>query len=95
MKLPTLFSKEFAGTVALVWLLLISAVAVVYVSHLNRQVFSQFQAALQERDRMDIEWSQLLLEQSAQAQHARVEQIARNKLSLEAPNAGEIVLVQW
>jgi len=56
MTLPTLFSKEFMGTVSLLCLLLMSAVAVVYVSHLNRHAFSQFQAALQKRDRLDIEW---------------------------------------
>lgn len=95
MTLPALFSKEFMGTVSLLCLLLMSAVAVVYVSHLNRHAFSQFQAALQKRDRLDIEWGQLLLEQSAQAQHARVEQIARKRLAMKAPDANEIILVQW
>jgi len=95
MTVPLLFSKEFMGTVSLLCLLLMSAVGVVYVSHLNRHVFSQFQAALQERDRLDIEWGQLLLEQSAQAQHARVEQIARKRLAMKAPDASEIILVQW
>lgn len=93
--MPTLFSKSFVGTVALLCLLVMSAVAVVYVSHLNRHAFSEFQAALQQRDSLDIEWGQLLLEQSALAQHARVEQIAIKRLAMKAPNAKDIVLVQW
>lgn len=91
----TLLNKRVVWTLALLGLMLVSAIAVVYVSHLNRHAFSQYQAALQERDRLDIEWGQLLLEQSAQAQHARVEQLARQRLAMKAPNANEIVLVQW
>ncbi len=91
----TLFSKEFVATVSLLCLLVMSAVAVVYVSHLNRHAFSDFQAALQERDSLDIEWGQLLLEQSALTQHARVEQIARARLAMRVPEAKDIVLVQW
>lgn len=95
MTAPTLFSKAFVGTVALLCLLVMSALAVVYVSHLNRHAFSEFQSALKERDNLDIEWGQLLLEQSALAQHARVEQIARTRLEMKAPDAKDIVLVQW
>lgn len=90
-----LVSKGFITTLVLLVLLLVSAVAVIYVSHLNRHDFSQYQAALQARDRFDIEWGQLLLEQSAQASHARVEQLAREKLAMKALDAGQVVLVQW
>lgn len=88
-------NKRLLLTVALVFLMLASALAVIYVSHLNRHAFSQYQLALKERDRLDIEWGQLLLEQSALAQHARVEQIARERLAMKVPSAGEIILVQW
>ncbi|MEZ5524620.1 MAG: cell division protein FtsL [Pseudomonadales bacterium] len=88
-------SKRFVLTAGLLGLMLLSALAVIYVSHLNRHAFSEYQAALDERDRLDIEWGQLLLEQSALAQHARVEQIARERLAMKAPAASEIILVQW
>lgn len=88
-------SKRFLLTAGLLGLMLLSALAVIYVSHLNRHAFSEYQAALDERDRLDIEWGQLLLEQSALAQHARVEQIARERLAMKAPAASEIILVQW
>lgn len=95
MAASMLFGKRFVWTVALLCLMLASAIAVIYVSHLNRHAFSQYQAALQMRDRLDIEWGQLLLEQSTQASHARVEQLARERLAMMAPDASQIVLVQW
>ncbi|MEH6358219.1 MAG: cell division protein FtsL [Pseudomonadales bacterium] len=95
MTAPALVSKHFVWTLALLGLMLVSAVAVIYVTHLNRHSFSQYQAALQLRDQLDIEWGQLLLEQSAQASHSRVEQLARKRLAMKAPEASQIVLVQW
>jgi len=95
MAISMSFSKRFVSTVALLCLMLVSAIAVIYVTHLNRHAFSQYQAALQLRDRLDIEWGQLLLEQSAQASHARIEQLARERLAMKAPDASQIVLVQW
>ena len=88
-------NKHFVWTMALLCLMLISAIAVIYATHLNRHSFSQYQAALQLRDQLDIEWGQLLLEQSALASHARVEQLARERLAMKDPNASQIVLVQW
>lgn len=88
-------NKRLLLTVALICLMLVSALAVIYVSHLNRLAFSQYQVALKERDQLDIEWGQLLLEQSALAQHARVERIARERLAMKPPAASEIILVQW
>lgn len=82
--------------VALLWLLvLISAISVIYVSHKNRLLFSEYQAYIDLRDDMEVEWGQLLLEQSALASHARVEQLATNKLNMLVPDASEIVMVSW
>ena len=79
---------------ALVLCLITSAIMVNYISHLNRNLFSDYQMQLQERDELDVEWGQLLLEQSAFAAHARVEQVAIKKLGMRAPNSDEIALVK-
>jgi cell division protein FtsL len=73
---------------------IITAITVNYVSHLNRSLFSDYQMRLQVRDQLDVEWGQLLLEQSAFAAHSRVEQIAIKKLGMHAPDSDEIVMVQ-
>lgn len=88
-------NRPLLVSLGLLVLLLVSAVSVVYVSHLNRHAFTDYQLALKERDQLDIEWGQLLLEQSALAQHARVEQIARERLAMKTPDIRDIVLVQW
>tara|TARA_B110000495_G_C22679215_1_gene400978 strand:- start:313 stop:600 length:288 start_codon:yes stop_codon:yes gene_type:complete len=95
MSFRRLVNKRYVCTLALLGLMMMLAIAVIYVTHLNRHSFSQYQAALQLRDELDIEWGQLLLEQSAQASHSRVEQLARKRLAMKAPEASQIVLVQW
>ena len=70
-----------------------SAVSVVYVKHLNRKLFIELQTLERERDRMQEEWGQLLLEQSTWATQERVERIARDRLDLDTPPPNRIVLV--
>ena len=75
-------------------LVLGSAISVVYVSHLNRRLFNEYQMMLQVRDKLEVEWGQLLLEQSALAAHARIEKIALSRIGMRAPGAQEIIMVQ-
>ena len=44
-----------------------------------------------ERERLETEWSQLQLEEATLANHGRVEQIAREKLSMTQPKDAVIV----
>ncbi len=44
--------------------------------------------------RLDIEWGQLKLEQSAWAMHGRVEQTARLNLKMVVPRPDEVRIVQ-
>lgn len=86
--------KAAGAKLMLVALVLGSAIAVIYVSHLNRRLFNEYQTLVQDRDRMEVEWGQLLLEQSALAAHARIERIAIKRLGMRAPKLNEIVMVQ-
>ena len=47
-----------------------------------------------ERDELNIEWGQLQIEQSTWAQHARIEQVATEDLSLVRPEATEIFVIE-
>ncbi len=67
---------------------ILSALAVVHFAHLNRQMTIAQDGLYQQRDQLDIEWRNLLLEQRALAEHSRVEDIARNRLQMVRP-AGE------
>lgn len=86
--------KRAVAKLLLIALVLGSAIAVIYVSHLNRRLFNEYQMLVQDRDRMEVEWGQLLLEQSALAAHARIERIAIKRLGMRAPKLNEIVMVQ-
>lgn len=72
----------------------ISAVALVYTKHESRKLFVQLEGLTHERDGLNIEWGQLQIEQSTWAQHARIEQVATEDLSLVRPDATEIYVIE-
>lgn len=77
----------------LVTAVFLSALAVIDARHENRMLFAQLQQLRQQGDQINIEWGQLLLEQSTWSTHARIEQMAAQKLSMEMPQHPEIVVV--
>ena len=70
-----------------------SAVGVVVARHEARQVFIHHQAALQERDALNLEWTQLQLEQATWATQARIEAAARDRLGMIQPGPDRMVYV--
>jgi cell division protein FtsL len=78
----------------LVWLTTLgSAAGVVYSKHRSRDLFVELERLNTERDRLEMEWGQLQLEQSAWSTHAFVERVAnaRLKMSIPAPASVQIV----
>ena len=71
-----------------------SAVATVYVQHHRRMQFVELRTLERERDRLQVEWGQLKLEQSTWATHERIERLALEKLDLHTPPAADVVLVK-
>lgn len=71
----------------------VSALMVVHFAHLNRQTTIAQDALYQQRDQLDIEWRNLLLEQRALAEHSRVEDIARNRLNMVRPSGDRDITV--
>ena len=74
--------------------LLGAAIAVVWSKHEQRSLFIELQRLHAERDRLEIEWGQLKLEQSAFAMHGRVEQTARVNLQMVVPRPDEVRIVK-
>lgn len=72
---------------------LLSALAVIDARHENRMLFSQLQQLRHQRDQLNVEWGQLLLEQSTWSTHARIEQLATGKLDMQMPAHTKLVLV--
>jgi cell division protein FtsL len=74
-------------------LLFISAMAVVYQKHRSRQLFIELQSLQREIEFLQVEWSQLLLEQGTWASDARVERLARSQLQMVLPEADQVIVI--
>ncbi len=80
--------------VPVLWLLVFaSAVGVVLVRHEARTLFTELERLSAERDRLNIEWSQLQLEQSAWSNHGFVERVASERLDMTLPQPADIRIV--
>jgi cell division protein FtsL len=72
---------------------LVSAIGCVYSKHQSRKLFTELQGLIAERDRLDVDWGRLQIEQSTWSTHARVERLARKQMRMRTPRPGEILLV--
>jgi cell division protein FtsL len=90
---PPLRGSGVLGLAVLTLMVFCSAIGVVYNKHLSRQLFTQLQAQQQEVDSLQVEWSQLLLEQGTWASDARVEKVAREHLQMVLPEPNEVVVI--
>ena len=70
-----------------------SAVMVVRTHHERRNLFVELDKADAQRDRLQVEWGKLQIEQSTWAASDRIERIAAEKLDLQLSRAGATVLV--
>lgn len=78
----------------LLLLALLSALAVVSINHRARKLVIEYERETQRMRDLEVEWGQLQLEQSTWATHARIEEIARQKLGMRAPKPGQIIAVE-
>ena len=88
------FSRQFLGLLLLGGLVLSSAIGVVYIKHLNRSLHIQLQQLQGLRDKLHIEWTQLLLEQGTLGSDVRVEKTAREQLGMIIPSSNQVVVIK-
>lgn len=85
--LPAVIIKDLLANRKLSLLLLlaivISALLVVYITYQTRLITAQNQQLLMDRDDLDVEWRNLILEENALGDHSRVERIAIEKLHMQ------------
>jgi cell division protein FtsL len=75
------------------FLVIISALGVIYSSFKARHLVAEFQQLQDGRNRYQEEWGQLLLEQSTLGAFNRVEQIADKELNMAVPSSDKTVMV--
>jgi cell division protein FtsL len=88
---------ERIGHLLLAALLLVcfaSALGVVHIKYRERRLVAELSELRETRDRLDSEWSRLLLEEATLTTHARVEHKAREELNMVLPQPQEMVQVR-
>jgi len=78
----------------LLLLALVSALATVSSNHRARNLFKDLEREQTAMRDLEVEWGQLQLEQSTWANHARIEKIARAKLKMKLPAAGQVISIE-
>lgn len=86
-------TKNMAVTV-LTLLVVVSAFGVIYAKHQNRMSFFKLQALKEQRDKMNVEWGQLQLEQSTLVTNGRIERMARQNLKMTIPPSDKVVMIR-
>jgi len=83
------------GLIVLLWLLvMVSAIAVVNITHSSRLKLNQLEQLRRDSNQLQIIWGQLLLEQGTWADYGRVEKLAHQKLKMKSPEIHEMVIVK-
>lgn len=78
---------------AVLALVLFSGLSVVRTTHENRAAFTELQELRDEAVQLDVQWGQLLLEQSTFGVDGKIEDKAVEQLNMQVPQIDDIVMV--
>jgi cell division protein FtsL len=87
-------ASSWKRVLILLFLVLASAIGFVYSKDLNRQLFSTGVDLQKTFTQLQTENNSLVLESSAWANQARVQQLAEKQFNMELPQANSIVLLK-
>ena len=73
---------------------IVSAMAVILGSHHNRQQVIALEDLMEEKDQLDVEWRNLVLEQRALTEHNRIETLVEKQLDMYRPTADDEIVVK-
>lgn len=77
-----------------IFILVSSAISVAYSAHKSRVYLNDLQKLEAQRDHLEIEWGQLLLEQHTWGAYGRVGALAAAQLQMRNPSPNEIMMVR-
>lgn len=86
--------RQMRLLLVLSFLVMMSALAVVYLAHLNRQQVIALDTLRQQYDKLDVQWRNLILEESSLDEHSRISHIAKTQLGMHRPTPDEEIRVQ-
>jgi len=86
-------SKWYIRAFLLFTLVCISGVGIVFLEHQKRELFSDYQNLIKERDAIQVEWKKLQIQSSESSSGLRLENIARSKANMKTLDAGAINII--
>lgn len=97
---PSGSQRERAGPQPQYWLWFVlllvlvgaSGLGVVYTTFSSRHLLNDLQQLEKQRNRLQVEWGRLLLEQSSLVAQGRVEEVAIAELGMEVPDLKQVVV---
>jgi cell division protein FtsL len=90
----TVRQQAFWQTATILLALVAGSVAVAYSVHKSRQYLNQLQTLQVERDQLEVEWGQLLLEQQTWGAYARIGKVAVDELGMRTPAPHDVMMVR-
>jgi cell division protein FtsL len=85
--------KTMAHLVVLLILTTVSATGVIYSTHKSRYLLNELRQLERQRNNLQVEWGQLLLEQSSLVAQGRIENLAIAELGMKIPTVENVVVV--
>ena len=90
---PVVPVRMFVANALLIGLVVISAFGTIFSTHACRALYTSLQVLESSQWHLQEDYGRLLLEQSTQASHYRVEKIARSDLEMVAPDLSRFKVV--
>jgi len=91
--LTHLLTRKQIAVLLLALAVLVSALSIIYVTHVNRVLHASYQHDLLEQNRLHLERGQLLLERGTWMMQARIQQMAEKNLGMVVPGNQSVVIV--
>lgn len=85
--------KSQLPLLAMVISVLLTALSVIYITNTTRSLNANIQQTLAERERLHVQWGQLLLEKSTWIMQARIQNLAEGKFGMLIPDSKSVVVV--
>ena len=90
-----LLNPGFLLLSGLLLVLLVTGIAVVHSTHKSRYALHELQQLRAERNALEVQWGQLLIEQSTFGLESRIERRAMEELNMHVPDWSDIVVVRY
>lgn len=90
-----LFSPRMLLIALVLISLLASGVSVIYTTFKNRSMLNELQQLRNQRNELQVQWGQLLIEQSTFSLDSRIERKAIEELQMKVPEFSDVVMVRY